>query len=92
MSVPVFSSIPLVRHLAITSAVVSASVIGYTAVAIQPTNKRLKTLDAQEALTEAESKEADGLIAKWDGLHKVRFLLYGGAWATGLGALLVALA
>jgi hypothetical protein len=67
-------------------------VIAYTGVAIQPTNKRLKALDAQEVLTEAEDKEAEGLIAKWDQLHKVRFLLYAGAWATGLRALIAVLA
>lgn len=92
LSVPFVSSAPLVRNLAVASAVISASVIGYTAMAIQPTNKRLKTLDAQGVLSETEEKEADGLITTWDQLHKVRFLLYGGAWVTGLGALVAVLA
>ena len=55
---------------------------------IQPTNKALKTLDDQQLLTEAEDKQAKELIDLWDRLHKVRYLLFGTAWATGLGALI----
>lgn len=66
--------------------------IVYTALMIQPTNKALKTLDAREVLTEAEEKDATGLIERWNRLHKVRYLMYGTSWATGLVALLTVLA
>ncbi|KAJ9138444.1 hypothetical protein NKR23_g8444 [Pleurostoma richardsiae] len=91
LAVPFLSPSPLARNLAIASAVWSALVIAYTGAAIQPTNKSLIALDDREVLAEAEDKEANRLIAQWDRLHKGRFLMYGGAWAAGLGALIATL-
>jgi hypothetical protein len=78
----------LIRDLSIASAVSSISIIPYTLAFILPTNTRLLTLDAKEALTTQEEAESTELIKKWDARHKVRYVGYTVGWATGLAALL----
>ena len=78
---------PELKLLATASAILSISIIPYTMMAIQPTNKRLKQLDRQPELSKAGETEVDMLIRKWDTLHKVRYAGYGSAWATTLLAL-----
>ncbi|KAH8879497.1 hypothetical protein GQ53DRAFT_800194 [Thozetella sp. PMI_491] len=82
----------LARNLSLVSAGCSALVIPYTVAMVQSTNKSLITLDEKPEFSEAEEKQARQLIPKWDQLHKVRYLMYGGAWATGLAALINVLA
>lgn len=53
---------------------------------IFPTIKSLKQLDEKAELTPTEESEALRLIEKWDTLHKVRYGIYGPAWAVGLAA------
>ena len=75
-----------------TSAVLSLSVLPYTGVVILPTIKSLKTLDQKAELTPADERETARLIEKWDTLHKVRYGIYGPAWAAGLAAFVGVLA
>ncbi|KAK9311848.1 hypothetical protein V1522DRAFT_437673 [Lipomyces starkeyi] len=72
--------------LSATSAVLSLSILPYTGLVIMPTIKSLKTLDKKGELTPAEEREVVRLIEKWDTQHKVRFGMYGPAWAAGLAA------
>lgn len=76
------------RKFALVSAASTAVVIPYTVAFIADTNKALIKLADQKAevLSEGEQKRAEGLIAKWDGLHRVRYLFYGSAWVSGLAA------
>jgi len=43
-------------------------------------------LDKKGELTAEEDREVGRLIEKWDALHKVRYGMYGPAWAAGLAA------
>jgi hypothetical protein len=78
--------------LSATSAVLSLSILPYTGLVVLPTINSLKTLDKKAELTPAEDKEAVRLIEKWDRQHKVRYGMYGPAWAAGLAAFVGALA
>jgi hypothetical protein len=80
------------KTLSATSAVLSLSILPYTGLVVLPTIKALKTLDQKVELTPAEEMEAVRLIEKWDTLHKVRFGMYGPAWAAGLAAFVGVLA
>lgn len=79
------------RRLALMSALCSVIVLPYTAMAIMPTNKALIALDDKVALSEMDRRKSGKLIEKWDRLHKVRFLMYSGAWLCGLAAFTAAL-
>ncbi|KAJ8098065.1 hypothetical protein POJ06DRAFT_297156 [Lipomyces tetrasporus] len=78
--------------LSATSAVLSLSILPYTGLVIFPTIKSLKALDKKGELTLAEEREVVILIKKWDTQHKVRFGMYGPAWAAGLAAFIGVLA
>jgi hypothetical protein len=78
--------------LSVISAVLSFSILPYTGVVIMPTIKSLKTLDKKVELTPAEEREVVRLIEKWDTQHKVRFGMFGPAWAAGLAAFVGVLA
>ncbi|WQF84612.1 Putative anthrone oxygenase [Colletotrichum destructivum] len=82
---------PISRRLALMSALCSVIVLPYTAMAIMPTNKALIALDDKVALSEMDRRKSGKLIEKWDRLHKVRFLMYSGAWLCGLAAFTAAL-
>ncbi|KAH8816610.1 hypothetical protein F5884DRAFT_228439 [Xylogone sp. PMI_703] len=72
------------KALSATSAALSLSIFVYTPLVIVPTIKALKKLDEKKELTATEDAEAVRLIEKWDSLHKVRYAMYGLAWAAGL--------
>ncbi|ORY29333.1 hypothetical protein BCR39DRAFT_532388 [Naematelia encephala] len=74
----------LVRRITIASAVSAFSILPWTVVMIQPTNKALLAMDSKEEITPAEEADVDSLIQQWNFLHKWRYVGYGGAW---LGAL-----
>ncbi|EFQ31293.1 uncharacterized protein GLRG_06437 [Colletotrichum graminicola M1.001] len=82
---------PVSRRLAIMSALCSIAAMPYTAMVIMPTNKALITLDDKVALSEQDRRKSGKLIEKWDRLHRVRYLMYGGAWLCGLAAFTAAL-
>ncbi|KAK1985042.1 hypothetical protein LZ30DRAFT_542725, partial [Colletotrichum cereale] len=82
---------PVSRRLAIMSALCTIVTMPYTAMVIMPTNKALITLDDKVALSELDRRKSGKLIEKWDRLHKVRYLMYGGAWLCGLAAFTAAL-
>ncbi|KDN65325.1 hypothetical protein CSUB01_05307 [Colletotrichum sublineola] len=82
---------PVSRRLAIMSALCSIIAMPYTAMVIMPTNKALITLDDKVALSELDRRKSGKLIQKWDRLHRVRYLMYGGAWLCGLAAFTAAL-
>ncbi|KAK1992872.1 hypothetical protein LX36DRAFT_549920, partial [Colletotrichum falcatum] len=77
---------PVSRRFAIVSALCSVAALPYTAVVIMPTNKALIALDDKVALSEVDRRKSGRLIEKWDRLHRVRYLMYGGAWLCGLAA------
>jgi hypothetical protein len=78
--------------LSATSAVLSLSIFPYTGLVVLPTIKSLKTLDERVELNPAEEKEVVRLIRKWDTQHKVRYGMYGPAWAAGLAVFVGVLA
>jgi hypothetical protein len=78
--------------LSATSAVLSLSIFPYTGLVILPTIKSLKTLDEKVELTPAEEEEVVRLIKNWDAQHKVRYGMYGPAWAAGLAVFIGVLA
>ncbi|OHE98147.1 hypothetical protein CORC01_06515 [Colletotrichum orchidophilum] len=80
------SDSPIPCRLSIMSALCSITVLPYTLMVIMPTNDRLIALDDKVALSELDRRKVGWLIEKWDRLHKVRFLMYGSAWALGLAA------
>jgi hypothetical protein len=92
LSVPFLTELPVVRYLALASAITSAAAIFYTVVFIAPTNKALGTLDLKDSFTEQESSDAMKLVGKWDMFHKGREVIYFGGWALGFAALLLAVA
>jgi hypothetical protein len=77
----------VVKSLAITSGLCSAVVLPFTGLVILPTNRALITLDDKQEFSDPEEKRAKELIAKWDERHKLRYLMYGAAWISSLGAL-----
>ncbi|KAI3554433.1 hypothetical protein CABS03_07696 [Colletotrichum abscissum] len=77
---------PVSRRLAVMSALCSICILPYTLVVIMPTNNSLIALDDKVALSELDRKKVGWLIEKWDRLHKIRFLMYGCAWALSLAA------
>lgn len=76
------------QTLAATSAALSLSILPYTGYAVMPVFKTLKAFDKQASLSDTDEKEVDRLIRKWDTLHKVRFAMYGPAWAVSLATLI----
>ncbi|KAJ0160169.1 hypothetical protein CTA2_8428 [Colletotrichum tanaceti] len=82
---------PISRRLALMSALCSVMVLPYTAMVIMPTNKALVALDDKVALSEMDRRKSGKMIEKWDRLHRVRFLMYSGAWLCGLAAFTAAL-
>ncbi|KAK2055613.1 hypothetical protein LY76DRAFT_595902 [Colletotrichum caudatum] len=82
---------PVSRRLAIMSALCSIASLPYTAMVILPINKALITLDDKVALSELDRRKSGKLIEKWDRLHRVRYLMHGGAWLCGLAAFTAAL-
>ncbi|TVY78503.1 hypothetical protein LSUE1_G005938 [Lachnellula suecica] len=88
LSVPFLTESQAVRNLALISAASTALVLPYTVAFIANTNKALIQLDDRkvDVLSEGEQKRAVELIAKWDKLHRVRYIFYGSAWASGLAA------
>lgn len=80
------------KILSATSALLSLSIFPYTGLVVLPTIKSLKTLDEKVELKPAEEKEVVRLIKRWDAQHKVRYGMYGPAWAAGLAAFVGVLA
>lgn len=75
------------------SAVVGLTIVPFTYGFIMPVNNELAGLEKSintDALPDSvDGKRADELVDRWDTLHKVRFLAYGGAWLLAMAALVL---
>lgn len=89
-AIPLLPS-PDLKKLTAASAAFSLSILPYTLYAVFPIINALKDLDKRPSLGETEEKEVERLIRKWDSLHKVRYGMYGPAWAVSVVTLLGAI-
>lgn len=71
-------------HLLVAASVLSLGHFAFTLAAIMPTVHKLKDLEKVPELSEAQEKEARGLIKKWEGLHLVRIASLLAATVTGV--------